>query len=951
MRFKKFIYSVLLLLFTLVLIADLGLWFLVPEAGAETQETSGASFTAPEGMTFPGGGSLPEGMTFPTDGTVPEGMTFPSNSDGTLPEGMTVPDGGSFPSGGFSFGGSFPSSGDGSEGGGSSGGGFPGGMSFPGSSEGSGDRSERPSRPGRSSEESETEAAATAETPETETETGWRSTVQSWLSTAKSWFSAAKNWLSARVTELQAYLPLAELQSLKARVSPYRLYILIGSALGMALCIVRLAFINRKIRRQQEADPLSQRRVALWPAFFLLLGALSLVVFLFPVNEEEEAEDGAVTNQKVITGTVEEKTITSLIQSAGSLAEQEAVSLTIPASVTVSSVCVHNGDTVTAGQIIGKADLTSVMKAIASVHEVLADIDGQLQKAHESKGDTSLTAPVAGTVKVVYAEVGEKAMDVMADHGALMLLSLDGRMAVQIPAADGLVIGSAVTVTLADGTELLGEVAFLEEGVATVTVVDRGYAIGEQVSVKDEDGSLLGSGPLYVHKALNITGYLGTIDRIYRAEGATVYANQPLIGLTDTADLADYTALLQQRSEYEAELKTLFELYQTGYIHAPCDGVVDGLSDELTYASLPDVVAGLTVRRLSATDPANADPTAFYNFLAAVVGKDGSTVELDRGGEVQVTDYAALPSPSGSMAGSYVFSGSEPLYLLSGGWSQTTADSILTGDILLFTFDQNGSLVWVIVQHTSASATPTPTPTPTPAPTPTPTPDGSARPDGSPRPGESAQPSGSASPSGGGGRPSGGGGGGSISFRVPSGGGTGGGSGTTKKVAYTIEEQELCTVTPQEKMLITVSIDELDVLALSLGQEAELYLDALPSVGFTAAVTKIDPEGENSGGNTKYSVTLALDRTAQLYPGMNGTVCFPRKEGQKVPAVPLAALEEDGARTLVYTAYSEETDELLSPVEVQTGVSDGTDVEIVSGLSLGDTFYYRYADSISYVTE
>ncbi len=84
---------------------------------------------------------------------------------------------------------------------------------------------------------------------------------------------------------------------------------------------------------------------------------------------------------------------------------------------------------------------------------------------------------------------------------------------------------------------------------------------------------------------------------------------------------------------------------------------------------------------------------------------------------------------------------------------------------------------------------------------------------------------------------------------------------------------------------------------------------------------------------------------------MNGTVCFPRKEGQKVPAVPLAALEEDGARTLVYTAYSEETDELLSPVEVQTGVSDGTDVEIVSGLSLGDTFYYRYADSISYVTE
>ena len=67
--------------------------------------------------------------------------------------------------------------------------------------------------------------------------------------------------------------------------------------------------------------------------------------------------------------------------------------------------------------------------------------------------------------------------------------------------------------------------------------------------------------------------------------------------------------------------------------------------------------------------------------------------------------------------------------------------------------------------------------------------------------------------------------------------------------------------------------------------------------------------------------------------------------------MPLAALVEDGTRTLVYTAYNEETDELLSPVEVQTGVSDGTDVEILSGLSVGDTFYYRYADEVSYVTE
>ena len=253
-----------------------------------------------------------------------------------------------------------------------------------------------------------------------------------------------------------------------------------------------------------------------------------------------------------------------------------------------------------------------------------------------------------------------------------------------------------------------------------------------------------------------------------------------------------------------------------------------------------------------------------------------------------------------------------------------------------FTFDMNGSLVWVIVAHTSASATPSPTPSPTPRPTPTPAPDGSPGPSGSP--GQGGTPSPSGGPGGGGH-----GGGGRISFGR-------GGAKTTPKPLYVIAKTELCTVTPRERMLITVSIDELDVLALSLGQAADLSLDALPTTGLTATVTKIDPEGENNGGNTKYAVTLALERSEQLYPGMNGTVCFPRREGKAVLTVPLVAVTEEGDRMLVYTAYNEETDELLSPVTVQTGVSDGTDVEIVSGLALGDTYYYRYADAISYVT-
>ena len=837
MKAKRAIYSILLILFSLLLAADLVVWFLASDPSAEAVGQESFPFASSEGMTLPEGVTLPEGMTRPESGGPPEGMT--------LPEGAT-----------------FPGRGTESEGAGRS-------------------------RRNGSAEESEADAAET---------------LPSYIP-----------------SEVQALAPYAR------KIYPYRLYILIGAAVGMILCILRLVLLGKKIRQQaesQEGEGVSLRRVALWPAVLLLLAALVLVVFLFPVNEEEQTEDGAVTNERVLWGQVEEKDIASFIQSAGALEEQEAVSVKIPASVTVSSVCVKNGDLVTDGQIVAKADQTSVMQAIATIHTVLEEIDDQLQEAHEAKGSTSLTAPVAGTVKAVYAQAGDRAIDVMNDHGALLLLSLDGRMAVQLPASEALTVGSKVIVTLPDGTELAGEVAFLEEGVATVTVVDRGYAVGTEVFVKTEGGEVLGSGPLSVHKALNITGYLGIVTRVYTQEGSTVNGDDVLFDLSDTEDLAEYAALLQRRETYEKELKTLFELYEDGYIHAPCAGRIEGLDETIPYATLANLVTGLTVRFIASDpdSPENKDPKAYKNFLATVEGKDGNTVSLINGElTTNLSAYSPLPAPSGELTGTFTFKGSEIIWIkINDVWASKHISDIWVGDRLLFTFDsEDGNLVWVIVERTESSVEPRPSPTPSASP----------------------NPSGSPNPSNGPGNH-----GGRISFGKSA-------PQATPKPAYTIAKKELCTVTPQERMLLTVPIDELDVLALSLGQEADLYLDALPTMGLRATVTKIDPEGVNSGGNTKYSVTLALDRAEQLYPGMNGTVCFPRRTGNAVMTVPLAAVSEEGRRVVVYTAYDEETDELLSPVEVQTGVSDGTDVEILAGLALGDAYCYRYADAISYVTE
>ena len=64
--------------------------------------------------------------------------------------------------------------------------------------------------------------------------------------------------------------------------------------------------------------------------------------------------------------------------------------------------------------------------------------------------------------------------------------------------------------------------------------------------------------------------------------------------------------------------------------------------------------------------------------------------------------------------------------------------------------------------------------------------------------------------------------------------------------------------------------------------------------------------------------------------------------------IPVAALLEKDGKTYVYTLYDAEKDLIDGLVEVTTGLSDGTNVQILSGLTEGQKIYYRYADSIEY---
>lgn len=165
---------------------------------------------------------------------------------------------------------------------------------------------------------------------------------------------------------------------------------------------------------------------------------------------------------------------------------------------------------------------------------------------------------------------------------------------------------------------------------------------------------------------------------------------------------------------------------------------------------------------------------------------------------------------------------------------------------------------------------------------------------------------------------------------------------------YGITETTWLSVTPQDTMTITITVDEMDILSLEVGQTAQVTLSALPGQSFEGEVTAIDVSGTNSGGSTKYTAEITIAREEEMLAGMNSSVVITISTEEDVLTIPEAALVEEDGSVYVYTTYDEETDTLGGLTEVTTGVSDGENVEILSGLSEGGEYYYSYLDVVNY---
>ena len=644
---------------------------------------------------------------------------------------------------------------------------------------------------------------------------------------------------------------------------------------------------------------------------------IALVAAPFVLEKRNKDKDEA----SILSAIVQSDSISKTLSGTGMLTEEEAVKVTIPEGVKITKYLVANGEAVKEGQPVAEVDKTSVMRTISDVNETLTELSSKIDEASGNLADQYISARSAGRVKAVYASSGDSVREVITQYGSLAVISLDGKMAVDLN-ADGLSAGQRVSVILSDEKEVSGLISSISLGTAVITIDDQYGTIGEEVTILDADGKLLGTGALYVHAPWNVIAYTGTIAGIFLREEQKVWNGTNLFRLSGTEDTAEYDMLTAQRREYEDIAYELFLLYQDGVVKAPCDGVVFG-ADESLLKPLSSTGNGYGIVLLAAHTPNGQDETAYGNRVGVItaVNEDGTATANIQLFDTQIDDYANLSGVSldTSLMTAEVTITPGVIYYYNGVdeetgevvWTQAWG-TVNRGDLYVFAYD--AGLAWMIY----AGHVDLPEPEPEPSPQVSPTPDTPTIPGG-----------------GGGGMPS---------------GGFGGGMGTVTQQEEEIPEASagttILSVTPQDTVSITITVDELDILSVRMGQDVSVTVDALPGQSFRGDITSIDTTATNEGGNTKYAVEITMDRTEKMLGGMNASAKITLQTKENILTIPTEALTQTETGCVVYTDYDESTQTLLSPMEIVTGLSDGIRTEVLSGLTEGEKVWYTYYDKL-----
>lgn len=152
---------------------------------------------------------------------------------------------------------------------------------------------------------------------------------------------------------------------------------------------------------------------------------------------------------------------------------------------------------------------------------------------------------------------------------------------------------------------------------------------------------------------------------------------------------------------------------------------------------------------------------------------------------------------------------------------------------------------------------------------------------------------------------------------------------------------QIARIVDYDTLEVSVDVDEYDIGAVEEGKEGTVYLNAL-GTSVPGVISDVSRSATTEGGVSYYEVKLQISAPHNVRAGMSVEVSILNQQAPGAVSVSLDALTYD-EYNMPYV-FMKDAQGNLNAVSVETGVSDGKNIQILSGLAEGDRIYYQSFD-------
>lgn len=146
------------------------------------------------------------------------------------------------------------------------------------------------------------------------------------------------------------------------------------------------------------------------------------------------------------------------------------------------------------------------------------------------------------------------------------------------------------------------------------------------------------------------------------------------------------------------------------------------------------------------------------------------------------------------------------------------------------------------------------------------------------------------------------------------------------------------TLGDTRQVYVKGKVDESDIGQVFLGQPARIKVQSFRNKTFAGRVTKIAPLGVEKDNVTTFEVQIAIDNPGgELKANMTANAEIVLEEHKQVLTVPEQAVVYDKDRHASVWVPDEHGKDGHRVVPIKAGLSNGSRIEVVSGLKAGDT--------------